>query len=867
MTRLSVRPRTALLTAITLTLTTLVAAPASALVDPDGNPVVVDHDLKAHDDDALLTSAFTRASSIEAAAAPKAKKRLKTLVIPVYWSGAGKDTTNKKVQKRAKAAMKKADTYYRTVSRGRIGHKTTVLSWQKISRPGTACGIQYQSEHIAAKANARAKRAGKNPSKYDRVIYYVTEKACGKGYYGVLGLGSTPGRFVWLEGNFSPNVVIHELGHNLGLKHSNYAECRTSKGKRTVLAASKRCNTREYGDQTDVMGNNESAGWLSAPKLARLGWFKGKNLAKNTKTKKKTYTLRPLAASSTKLKSVRVKGTKGRTYWVEYRTRTGLDKRIEPSLVGVQIRLGKPGDRYGDSSVLDMLPTSPFSWNDAYSVSLGARASWTSPEGIRFKVGKVGKTAKVTVQRKVKKAKKPLAPKPKVTATDLGAKITWPYPNDRGTPITSYTVRLKSSDGHTQTIDVSQLNGQVRRTQPTNLDPSKTYSVAVRARNERGSSSWSKSVSFKPLDIRPAVTIHSPAKNAKVKSPVRVQVTPTLPKGSTSRLSVMYVSLVYDGGYIDYVTLDARGGSLVSGKRVSVDVPLSSSCRAQPLLRLRQQFARRRIEIARRIRIHRHQPGRQRGVDIVGAQQLQQAPRIGRFGNLGTAGVVHHAQRPRNAGLRLSRKAAVPSRMSSLANTSPNCAASYSSPSSSPVSPPTRMQSRMPRSASGAAAASRVASAMVSASRSAAGTTRLTIPSCSARAASTGSPVRHSSSAAARPASRSRRWVPPKPGTRPSPISGWPSRAVSAAMRRWQHIASSSPPPRAKPFTIAITGLGRRSKRRIMRCPRRAKSRPCAGVRPAIWAMSAPATKAREPAPVSTTTRTAGSSAASLAAV
>ena len=30
---------------------------------------------------------------------------------------------------------------------------------------------------------------------------------------------------------------------------------------------------------------------------------------------------------------------------------------------------------------------------------------------------------------------------------------------------------------------------------------------------------------------------------------------------------------------------------------------------------------------------------------------------------------------------------------------------------------------------------------------------------------------------------------------------------MSAAIRRWQHIASSSPPPRAKPLTIAITGF------------------------------------------------------------
>ena len=61
-----------------------------------------------------------------------------------------------------------------------------------------------------------------------------------------------------------------------------------------------------------------------------------------------------------------------------------------------------------------------------------------------------------------------------------------------------------------------------------------------------------------------------------------------------------------------------------------------------------------------------------------------------------------------------------------------------------------------------------------------------------------------------RPARRSRRWVPPKPGRMPRLISGWPIFAASEAMRRWQAIASSMPPPSAKPWISAITGLPKR---------------------------------------------------------
>ena len=45
------------------------------------------------------------------------------------------------------------------------------------------------------------------------------------------------------------------------------------------------------------------------------------------------------------------------------------------------------------------------------------------------------------------------------------------------------------------------------------------------------------------------------------------------------------------------------------------------------------------------------------------------------------------------------------------------------------------------------------------------------------------------------------------PGMMPSLISGWPNFALSAAMMRSHCIASSQPPPSAKPATAAITGL------------------------------------------------------------
>ncbi len=47
------------------------------------------------------------------------------------------------------------------------------------------------------------------------------------------------------------------------------------------------------------------------------------------------------------------------------------------------------------------------------------------------------------------------------------------------------------------------------------------------------------------------------------------------------------------------------------------------------------------------------------------------------------------------------------------------------------------------------------------------------------------------------PTSRVSLWVPPAPGMIPRVISGWPNRALSAAMMKSHIIASSQPPPSA----------------------------------------------------------------------
>ena len=117
-----------------------------------------------------------------------------------------------------------------------------------------------------------------------------------------------------------------------------------------------------------------------------------------------------------------------------------------------------------------------------------------------------------------------------------------------------------------------------------------------------------------------------------------------------------------------------------------------------------------------------------------------------------------------------------------------------------------------------------------------------------------------------RPTRRARRWVPPKPGVMPRPTSGWPKTALSEQMRMSQLMASSLPPPSAKPLTAAMTGMGKLSIIRKMSLPSLPKASPSALVMVLIEPMSAPATKLLSPSPVRTMQRMVFWSTASKAA-
>ena len=119
------------------------------------------------------------------------------------------------------------------------------------------------------------------------------------------------------------------------------------------------------------------------------------------------------------------------------------------------------------------------------------------------------------------------------------------------------------------------------------------------------------------------------------------------------------------------------------------------------------------------------------------------------------------------------------------------------------------------------------------------------------------SPVRMSSMARARGRASGRRKSPPPAAIIPRDTSGKPNSASSMAITISQARTNSVPPASAKPLTAAITGLVRGKRTKPPKPPSSVSmSRPSPE---AIAFKSAPAEKARFPAPVRTATHTSGS--------
>ena len=301
------------------------------------------------------------------AAAPEAAARRRVLVMLVHWTGPDAVTPAS-----ATAQVGATDgAWFAAASHGRLGIEATATPW--LALPASSCSDYYG---VLARAREAARARGLDPAAYDHeMVYFPRDPACGAW----AGMAEIGGRVSWINGAMDTRATVHELGHNLGLRHAGAVTCRDGAGiPVTLRAGADGCSVDEYGDPFDAMGSSTHAGHFSAGAKHALGWLAGRT---QTVTADASVTLAPVE-SSTGVQGAVIPTAAG-GYWVEYRRPQGLDAFLSgyPGATdGVLIRAQAAS---GATHLLDLRPDAGRFLGDA---ALPAGASWTTPEGIAIRV-------------------------------------------------------------------------------------------------------------------------------------------------------------------------------------------------------------------------------------------------------------------------------------------------------------------------------------------------------------------------------------------------------------------------------------------------------------------------------------------------
>jgi chitodextrinase len=322
--------------------------------------------------------------------------------------------------------------FFEEEAKGGLTFDADVFGWYTISATSSGCSSKWQTTYHD-QATAKAEAAGVDLDAYTNIMFMWP----GLSDCGFAGVAYVGGKWSYINGTDSVQVLTHELGHNFGLGHANGLTC-TSGGSEVMIAAPADCTVDYYADPFSTMGNN-ALRHNTGMGLVDMGLLESSE--KVVGGPGNTYTIAPYFGPAG-IKLVRVPRGDGTYFDLDIRSPYGTFDTYgagSPVTVGVSIRVAvvtATGGTPRQSRLLDATPTSSSGLADA---ALAVGRTMTDPVSkISFTVLSVD-AAGVTVR--VREGNAPTVPG-NLTADLTGGgtvRLDWTAASD-DTAIASYRV-------------------------------------------------------------------------------------------------------------------------------------------------------------------------------------------------------------------------------------------------------------------------------------------------------------------------------------------------------------------------------------------------------------------------------------------
>lgn len=172
----------------------------------------------------------------------------------------------------------------------------------------------------------------------------------------------------WINGDYDPAVIAHELGHTVGLFHAASVEA----GKSPAPASPDSAQFIEYGDAYDIMGDGDITGHFCAISKRQLGWMEPAEVIDAPGPGTYRIYAHDHGAKGGPVALRLPSGKPGWDYWIEYRNTIGWRGNNARQSAGVRL----DGFLEDQPVLLDMTPGSRSNSGDFQDAGLPVNQSY-----------------------------------------------------------------------------------------------------------------------------------------------------------------------------------------------------------------------------------------------------------------------------------------------------------------------------------------------------------------------------------------------------------------------------------------------------------------------------------------------------------